>query len=81
MIVELSISPLVYFMSCILSSVIRCIYIYDYVLLLNYEKPLFSSCKLFVMKSALSDIIIALSAFLLLLVPIQFISTYLNLYV
>lgn len=68
MIVELSISPFVCFISCILNSVIRCIYIYDYYFfLLNYEKPLFSSGKLLVMKSALSDIVIATPAFLFLL--------------
>lgn len=60
LITELSIFPFVYFLSYILNSVVRCIYIYDgYIFLLNYEKSLFSSWKLFVMKSTLSDIIIA----------------------
>lgn len=68
MTVELSISPFVWFISCSLSSVIRYIYISDsYFFLWNYEKPLFSSGKLFVMKSALSDIVIAPPAFLSLL--------------
>lgn len=59
---------IVYFISCILSSVTRCVYLYDYyVFLLTNVKSLFSSGKLFVMKSALSDIIIATLVFLCLL--------------
>lgn len=83
MIIELSFLPLRgYFISCILNSVIRRISIYNYyVFLLNYEKSLFSYGKLFVMKSALSNIIIAAPAFLWHTFSIQFISTDLNPYV
>ena len=75
-----------YFIACILNSVIRCIYIYNYyVFLLNYEKSLFSYGKLFVMKSALSNTIIAAPALCLSSAwhtfSIQFISTDLNPYV